>query len=219
MQNRYSDFEELRPIGEASHIPDAMLSERCDGEPRRQHVATTTGGCPDEPSDTGAECQSCGASIPAGQTKCRFCLTNHLGDILPAVTGGAPHRPILLSWVVAGLHSITAVGVGISERSPVRVLMDCWQCHTAGTPILDVFGRVVSVPTMPKHVVARFGVTCFESHSDAPEGVYLPLLCLGCWVCSSDTRWTACIYVTLCHPKTALYPRPEGRGFSACIRE
>lgn len=25
-----------------------------------------------------SECRSCGASIPAGQTKCRFCLAKHL---------------------------------------------------------------------------------------------------------------------------------------------
>ncbi|MFC4360218.1 hypothetical protein ACFO0N_19905 [Halobium salinum] len=79
MYNRYSDFEELRPTGEASHIPDEMLNEGLDGDPRRQRVATSTGGYPDEPPDIGAECQSCGASIRASQTKCRFCLTNHLG--------------------------------------------------------------------------------------------------------------------------------------------
>jgi len=26
------------------------------------------------------ECRSCGASVPDGQTKCRFCLTNYLGS-------------------------------------------------------------------------------------------------------------------------------------------
>ncbi|ADE02212.1 biosurfactant protein 1 [Haloferax volcanii] len=79
MYNRYSDFEELRPTGEASHIPDSRLDDGCEGSPRRQRVATSTGDYPDQPSGIGAECQSCGASIPNGQTKCRFCLTNHLG--------------------------------------------------------------------------------------------------------------------------------------------
>lgn len=79
MYNQYSDFEELRPTGEASHIPDEKLNEGLDGDPRRQRVATTMGDYPDEPSIIGTDCQSCGASIPAGQTKCRFCLTNHLG--------------------------------------------------------------------------------------------------------------------------------------------
>jgi hypothetical protein len=79
MYNRYSDFEELRLTGEASHIPNEKLNEGLDGDPRRQRVATSTGGYPDEPSTIGAECQSCGASIRATQTKCRFCLTNHLG--------------------------------------------------------------------------------------------------------------------------------------------
>ncbi|GAA0682667.1 hypothetical protein ACFQDG_00160 [Natronoarchaeum mannanilyticum] len=80
MHNRYSDFEELRPIGEASHIPDEQLSDGYDSEPKYQRGATRTGNYPDEPTDTGRECQSCGTSIPAGQTKCRFCLNNHIGD-------------------------------------------------------------------------------------------------------------------------------------------
>ena len=80
MHNRYSDFEELRPTGEASHIPDTRLDDGCEGDTRRQRVATTTGGYPDEPSTTDGECRSCGASVPDGQTKCRFCLTNHLGS-------------------------------------------------------------------------------------------------------------------------------------------
>jgi len=48
--------------------------------PRRQRVATSSGGYPDAPTVTDGECRSCGASVPDGQTKCRFCLTNHLGS-------------------------------------------------------------------------------------------------------------------------------------------
>ena len=81
MNGRYSDFEELRPIGEASHIPDTRLDDGYEGDPRRQRVGTSSGGYPDAPTVTDGECQSCGASVPDGQTKCRFCLTNHLdGD-------------------------------------------------------------------------------------------------------------------------------------------
>ncbi|KAA9396288.1 hypothetical protein Har1130_19715 [Haloarcula sp. CBA1130] len=81
MNGRYSDFEELRPTGEASHIPDTRLDDGCEGAPRRQRVATSAGGYPDAPTVTDGECQSCGASVPDAQTKCRFCLTNHLdGD-------------------------------------------------------------------------------------------------------------------------------------------
>jgi len=80
MHNRYSDFEELRPTGEASHIPDTRLDEGCEGAPRRQRVATSAGGYPDAPTAADGECRSCGASVPDGQTKCRFCLSNHLGS-------------------------------------------------------------------------------------------------------------------------------------------
>jgi len=80
MNGRYSDFEELRPTGEASHIPDTRLDDGCEGDSRRQRIATNSGGYPDAPTVTDGECRSCGTSVPDGQTKCRFCLTNHLGS-------------------------------------------------------------------------------------------------------------------------------------------
>ena len=79
VRDRYQDFEELRPTGEASHIPDTRLDDGCEGAPRRQRVATSAGGYPAAPTVTDGECRSCGASVPDGQTKCRFCLANHLG--------------------------------------------------------------------------------------------------------------------------------------------
>ncbi|SDY86587.1 biosurfactant protein 1 [Halopenitus persicus] len=80
MRDRYRDFEDLRPTGEASHIPDEKLTTGCDSDLRRHRVATNTGGYPDEPTAVGGECRSCGASVPDVQTKCRFCLSNHLGS-------------------------------------------------------------------------------------------------------------------------------------------
>ncbi|MFT4922264.1 MAG: hypothetical protein ACI8XM_001477 [Haloarculaceae archaeon] len=79
MRDRYLDFEELRPTGEASHVPDPSLEDGCEGAPRRQRVATSAGGYPDAPTAADGECRSCGAAVPDGQTKCRFCLSNHLG--------------------------------------------------------------------------------------------------------------------------------------------
>ncbi|WP_436348120.1 hypothetical protein [Natronorubrum sp. FCH18a] len=78
MYNRYSDFEELRPTGETTHIPDDKLNGCGDWEARRQRVASTSTGYPDQQTESENECRSCGASIPTSQTKCRFCLTNHL---------------------------------------------------------------------------------------------------------------------------------------------
>ncbi|ELY73517.1 biosurfactant protein 1 [Natrinema pallidum] len=78
MTGRYSDCEELRPLGEATHIPDDNLSTSSDGEPRRQRTGKAHTGYPDPTTATATGCTSCGTSIPAGQTKCRFCLTNHL---------------------------------------------------------------------------------------------------------------------------------------------
>ena len=78
MTGRYSDYEALRPIGEATHVPDDQLVS--GGEPRRQRSGDVDAGYPDDPTAAATECESCGAPIPAGQSKCRFCLTNHLDD-------------------------------------------------------------------------------------------------------------------------------------------
>jgi len=37
MHNRYSDFEELRPTGGASHIPDEKLNNGCEVPPAATH--------------------------------------------------------------------------------------------------------------------------------------------------------------------------------------
>ncbi|WP_276249142.1 hypothetical protein [Haladaptatus sp. YSMS36] len=78
MTDRYADLEELRPRGEATQIPDGELTSngRCESSDR---AGQTLVGYPDDAGPTVSECASCGASIRATQTKCRFCLTNHLG--------------------------------------------------------------------------------------------------------------------------------------------
>ncbi|WP_254525949.1 hypothetical protein [Natrinema caseinilyticum] len=95
MTDRDSDFEELRPTGEASHIPDETLSEVDDGEPDQQRIETSTTGYPDIPTETDTECRSCGAPIPTDQTKCLFCLTNHLEDRSSEIDGPATEWTLL----------------------------------------------------------------------------------------------------------------------------
>ena len=95
MTDRYSDFEELRPTGEASDVPDERLSECNDGDPDRQRVATATTGYPDTPAETDTECRSCGAPIPADQTRCLFCLTNHLENFSSEIDASAPEWTLL----------------------------------------------------------------------------------------------------------------------------
>ena len=78
MNGRQSDFEELRPLGEANHVPDDQLTGRGNagraGGQRREGPESY----PDRTRSTRSECSSCGALIPANRTKCRFCLSNHL---------------------------------------------------------------------------------------------------------------------------------------------
>jgi hypothetical protein len=78
MTDQYTDYEALQPLGEATHVPDDQLAS--GGEPRRQRSGDIDADYPDDPTVAAAECESCGASIPASQSKCRFCLTNHLGN-------------------------------------------------------------------------------------------------------------------------------------------
>jgi len=76
MTDHYSDFEELRPLGETTHVPDDELSRR--GDVGRAERKEGLGSYPDRMIWTRSECSSCSASIPANRTKCRFCLSNHL---------------------------------------------------------------------------------------------------------------------------------------------
>ncbi|MFD1570428.1 hypothetical protein [Halorubrum laminariae] len=78
MTNQYDDYEALRPLGEATHVPDDQLDS--SGKPRRQRSDGVDAGYPDDPIAASPECESCGASIPTGQSKCRFYLINHLCD-------------------------------------------------------------------------------------------------------------------------------------------
>jgi hypothetical protein len=78
MKDHQSDFEELQPLGEATSTPDAKLSERTDEEPVDDSTAETLYDYPDDIASVESECASCGAPIPATQTKCEFCLMYHL---------------------------------------------------------------------------------------------------------------------------------------------
>jgi ribosomal protein L40E len=78
MTQRDSDYEELRPLGEATHIPDDKLANNNNEEDSEQRLDAVATRYPNETTATESECSSCGASIPASRTKCRFCLVNHL---------------------------------------------------------------------------------------------------------------------------------------------
>jgi len=79
MNDHQSDFEELRPLGEATLTPDAELSERIEKE-IEDPTAEMLSDYPGDFDPAESVCSSCGTSIPATQTKCEFCLTYHLDD-------------------------------------------------------------------------------------------------------------------------------------------
>jgi len=106
MTDPYADYEALRPLGEATHVPDDQLTS--GGEPRRQRSGSIDAGYPDDPTAAATECESCGASTPAGQTKCRFCLTNHLGN--EAIGTDETVDPTLLGIIHLVVESTTFYG-------------------------------------------------------------------------------------------------------------
>jgi len=78
MTDRNSDRKAFQPVGEGALVPDPALDQPTDGQPTRQREASHSGGYPDETTETDRACVSCGASIPAGQRKCQFCLDHEL---------------------------------------------------------------------------------------------------------------------------------------------
>jgi hypothetical protein len=78
MTDRYADLEELRPLGEATQIPDGELTRDGRCESSRGRTGEALVGYLDDAGLTASECASYGASIRATQTKCWFCLANHL---------------------------------------------------------------------------------------------------------------------------------------------
>src|SRR6056297_2592433 len=78
MYDRYSDFEELRPLGESNHVPDDRLSGRGNAGQGERLRKERLESYPNRTISTRSECFSCGTSIPANRSKCRFCLSNHL---------------------------------------------------------------------------------------------------------------------------------------------
>lgn len=78
MTDRNSDRDAFQPVGEGALVPDSALDQPADGQPSRQREAAHSGGYPGGTTDTDRACVSCGASIPASQRKCRFCLKHEL---------------------------------------------------------------------------------------------------------------------------------------------
>ncbi|KTG07665.1 hypothetical protein AUR64_02145 [Haloprofundus marisrubri] len=74
MTDHHSDYEALRPVGEATQTPDHELNARFDAQDNGRSIA----GYLTETQQQETNCTSCGMSIPPCQPKCRFCLTHHL---------------------------------------------------------------------------------------------------------------------------------------------
>ncbi|WP_353617812.1 hypothetical protein [Natranaeroarchaeum aerophilus] len=147
MHNRYSDFEELRPTGEASHIPDTRLDIDGVGDPRRQRVATSTDGYPDAPTVTDGECRSCGASVPDGQTKCRFCLTNHLGSEATSTNESA--STTVLGIVHLVVESTTFYGA-VAKGSAAATLLSA----NDAVPAVDDYTLIYDLDEAPARQLA-----------------------------------------------------------------
>ena len=79
MTDYETDYEELRPLGEATQIPDQAGSGGSREQVALVGAEVNRLGYPETVSEaTDVTCQACGAPILAERTKCLFCLTNHI---------------------------------------------------------------------------------------------------------------------------------------------
>jgi len=159
MRDRYRDLEELRPTGEASHVPDTRLDDGYEGDPRRQRVATSTDGYPDAPTATDGECRSCGVAVPDGQTKCRFCLSNHLGSDATRTDEAA--STTVLGIVHLVVESTTFYGAVAKGGAAAALLTD-----NAAVPGVDDHTLIYDIDEAPARQLA-------EQWPSLPEAVQM----------------------------------------------
>jgi hypothetical protein len=165
MTGRNYDFEELRPLGEASRTPDHRLADPTSADPRRQRSASGETGYPDAPMTDEATCRSCGAPIPASQTKCRFCLSNHLdgtapgspdtttselvGIVFTLVESATFYGAVAKGGAAATLLTANETDVTIDEHrliydldaEPAPQLADRWPALPDATKVLSATGK------------------------------------------------------------------------------
>jgi ribosomal protein L40E len=143
MTGRYSDYEEFRPLGEATHIPDDNLSNGGSGKSRRQRIDNVDIDYPDAMIATMAECTSCGTSIPTSQTKCRFCLTNHLDASTDEQdTPGSEYD--LLNIIYTLVESRTFYGAVAKGSAAASLLAKSDSC-----PVVDDFQLIYDLDEEP----------------------------------------------------------------------
>ena len=110
----FDDNAELRPLGEASHLPDHELDTDCKDrrrDSRRAHSTANAGSL--------RNCRACGASIPAGRTKCRFCLTNHVEPLDTDDPTGETEFLHVIHLVVPASSHYAAIAKGTTAASVV----------------------------------------------------------------------------------------------------
>jgi hypothetical protein len=128
MPDQYADYEALRPLGEATHVSDDQPTS--SGKPRRQRTGDVDAGYPDDPTAAATECESCGASIPADQSKCRFCLTNHLEA---ADEQGTSNAERTLLHVIQLLVEASTFYSAVAKGSAAATLL----AKADGDPVVD----------------------------------------------------------------------------------
>jgi len=131
MTDRNSDREAFQPVGEGALVPDPALDQPADCQPTRQREASHSGGYPDGTTETDHACVSCGASIPAGQRKCRFCLDHELDVVSEAGAGDTEQtlRGVIQFLVDAGtFYAAVAKGAAAASlltSTPDESVDDC----------------------------------------------------------------------------------------------
>ncbi|SEA27380.1 hypothetical protein SAMN04488065_2569 [Haloplanus vescus] len=120
MTDHNSDREAFQPVGEGALVPDPALDQPADSQPTRQREASHSGGYPDGTTDTDRACISCGASIPASQRKCRFCLEHELDAA--SASGAASSEQTLRGVIQFLVKSSTFYGAVAKGAAAAKLL-------------------------------------------------------------------------------------------------
>jgi hypothetical protein len=136
----------------------------------------------------------------------RVCDDTGRRDILPALKHGASHT-----------HHLT-VRWELTVRTPTR----CWLCHVAVTPISS--GKRTGLGGTWLFCVGPPSVGLLFDEANTQSTASYRTVRIRWGTIGSTPRDTHGEHLGLSltafeQMKTALYPRPQGRGFSACIKD
>lgn len=150
MTDHETDYKELRPLGEATQIPDRAGSGGSREQAALVGAEANRLGYPETVSEaTDATCRACGAPIPAERTKCLFCLTNHIE--VPAGEQDTPDSECNFLHVIHALVESRTFYGAVAKGSAACSLL----AQGDADPAVDDSQLIYDVDEEPAEVLTR----------------------------------------------------------------